>query len=185
MNAPGSIVTPVTQLPELARLDAFFVAGPSGRFDNDSKSNIPAIWPKLIAALPFEGQIASWDSYGVVSNTNCEDGSFDYLAGVMVLPDCELPAGFSRIWIPPSDYLVFRITLDGTAVHPQVKAALAKIWQELVPASGHRPGKSPDFERYDGEFAPDRPGVVIDYYVPVEPASPAPGLPASPPETAS
>src|SRR5450830_576222 len=114
MNATGLIAKPVTQLPELARLDAFFVAGPSGRFDDSSKSNIPAIWPKLIAALPFEGQLASWNTYGVVSNTNCDEASFDYLAGVMVLPDCELPAGFSRIRIPPSDYLVFRITLDGT-----------------------------------------------------------------------
>lgn len=172
MNSPGSITTPVTQLPGLARLDAFFVAGPSGRFDDTSKSNIPEIWPRLIAALPFEGQLASWNTYGVVSNTNCSEGSFDYMAGVMVLPDAELPPGFTRIRVPPSDYLVFRITLDGTEVHPQVKAALATIWGELVPASGRRIGKSPNFEIYDGEFAPDRPGVVIDFYVPVDPTSP-------------
>jgi AraC family transcriptional regulator len=45
---------------------------------------------------------------------------------------------------------------------------MAKICGDLVPASGLKIADGPDFERYDGEFAPTRPGAVIDFYVPVE-----------------
>ncbi len=44
---------------------------------------------------------------------------------------------------------------------------MATIWGELVPASGLIVADSPDFELYDGRFAPDRPGTVIDVHVPV------------------
>lgn len=168
MNATSHATAPVTQLPDLASLDEFFVAGPSGRFDNGSKATIPQLWPKLIGALPFEGQDASWETYGVVSSVNRCEASFDYMAAVGVTAGCALPEGFVRLRIPAARYLVFRITSDGTALHQQIKAALATISQELVPASGHRVRQSPEFERYDGQFRADRAGAVIDYFVPVE-----------------
>jgi AraC family transcriptional regulator len=90
------------------------------------------------------------------------------MAGVGVHPDCELPEDFTEMRIPTATYVVFRITLNGAALHPQVKTAMARIWGELIPASGLEVVDSPDFELYDGRFEPDRPGAVIDFYVPVE-----------------
>lgn len=170
MNAPATNTSAaaVTQMPGLVRLDAFSVAGPSRRFDHATKSEIPQLWSALVGALPLKGQSPSWATYGVVWSVEQESGSFQYMAGVGVGPDCELPKGFTVKQIPAATYAVFRIALNGGALHPQVQRAMAAIWGELIPASGLRLVDSPDFELYDGQFAPDQPGAVIDFHVPVE-----------------
>ena len=155
-------------LPDLIRLEAFSVAGPARRFDGATKSEIPQLWAALVGALPLKGQSPSWATYGVVWSADRETGSFQYMAGVGAGPDCELPKGFTVKQIPAATYVVFRIALNGSALHPQVKSAMATIWGELIPASGLRVADSPDFELYDGQFAPDQPGAVIDFHVPVE-----------------
>ena len=169
MNAPSSFATAVARLPELVKLDEFRVAGPSRRFDGTTKSEIPQLWSALVGALPLETQAPSWATYGVVWSVDREAGTFMYMAGVGVkADDGPLPKGFKVKEIPAATYAVFRITLNGSALHPQVKSAMAIIWGELIPASGLRVVDSPDFELYDGHFAPDQPGAVIDLYVPVE-----------------
>jgi len=169
MNAPSSIATAVARLPELVKLDEFRVAGPSRRFDGTTKSEIPQLWSALVGTLPLETQLPSWATYGVVWSVDREAGNFMYMAGVGVKTgDCPLPKGFEVKEIPAATYAVFRITLNGSALHPQVKSAMVIIWGELIPASGLRVVDSPDFEMYSGDFAPDQPGAVIDLYVPVE-----------------
>lgn len=143
------------------------LAGPSRRFDEANRAEIPQLWSRLIGALPFAGQVESWATYGVVWGVDRAEGSFDYMAAVETGDDPQLPPGFVRLDLPPATYVVFRITLNGAALHPQVKAAMARIWGALIPASGLALAGGPDFERYDGEFAPTRPGAVIDFHVPV------------------
>lgn len=170
MNAPSSsaVSASVVQLPELARLEAFTVAGPARRFGQEDKSEISQLWSALVGVLPFEGQRPGWATYGVVWSADREEGTFAYMAGVEVEPGCALPKAFDEKRIPAATYVVFRITLDGSALHPQVKSAMATIWGELIPASGVTVADSPDFELYDGHFLPNQPGAVIDFYVPVE-----------------
>ena len=168
MNAPTEPIPPVVRLPELATLPAFHVAGPSRRFDEAGKSEIPQLWSALIGALPFKGQTPSWATYGVVSSVDASDGCFQYMAGVGVEPDCVPPPGFATMRIPAATYAVFRIALNGSALHPQVKRAMASIWGELVPASGLKVIDGPDFELYDGRFDPQKAGSVIDFHVPVK-----------------
>ena len=158
----------VVRLPELATLDAFRVAGPSRRFDEATKAEIPQLWSALIGALPFAGQVQSWATYGVCSSVGQGEGCFEYMAGVGVEAGCVPPAGFSTMVIPAATYVVFRITLDGSALHPQVKRAMAAIWGELVPASGLPLAGGPDFELYDGRFDPMKAGSVIDFHIPVK-----------------
>jgi AraC family transcriptional regulator len=168
MNAPTASDTAVARLPDLVTMTAFHVAGPTRRFDQATKSEIPQLWSTLIGRLPFEGQTASWATYGVVSETAPSDGSFEYMAGVGVEPGCIPPPGFSILEIPAASYAVFRITLNGSALHPQVKQAMAAIWGELIPASGLKVVPGPDFELYDGRFDPQKAGSVIDFHVPVQ-----------------
>jgi AraC family transcriptional regulator len=168
MHAPDVLTAPVVQLPELVTLPAFRVAGPARRFDEATKSEIPQLWSALIGALPFAGQLPSWATYGVVSGVDQGAGCFQYMAGVGVWPDCVPPPGFSPIEIPAATYAVFRITLNGSALHPQVKQAMAQIWGVLVPASGLKVATGPDFELYDGRFDPHKAGSVIDFHVPVQ-----------------
>jgi len=168
MIAPTAKTAAVVRLPELARLPSFHVAGPARRFDEATKSDIPQLWSALIGALPFEGQLKSWATYGVVSSVDEGQGCFQYLAGVGVEPGCVPPPGFSMMEIPAATYAVFRITLDGSALHPQVKQAMAVVWGELLPASGLKAAGGPDFELYDGRFDPLKAGSVIDFHVPVQ-----------------
>jgi AraC family transcriptional regulator len=170
MTAPTRTVS-VVRLPELATLPAFHVAGPARRFDEATKSEIPQLWSALIGSLPFPGQVKSWATYGVVSGVEAGEpgeAAFQYLAGVGVEPDCVPPPGFSTIAIPAATYAVFRITLDGSALHPQVRQAMAAVWGELIPASGLKVAGGPDFELYDGRFDPLRAGSLIDLHVPVQ-----------------
>nr|WP_295661008.1 AraC family transcriptional regulator [Polymorphobacter sp.] len=166
MPAPD-VAAAVTLLPERVAIPAFFVAGPSNRFVASTKAEIPHLWSRLIGALPFDGQVDSWATYGVVSAADRSDGSFDYIAGVEVVDGASVPDGFTVMPIPAARYAVFRIILNGGPVHPQVKAAMAAVWGELIPASGLTVADSPDFERYDGKFAPTKPGATIDFHVPV------------------
>jgi len=168
MTVPTAKTASVVRLPELATLPAFHVAGPARRFDEATKSEIPQLWSALIGALPFDGQVKSWATYGVVSSVDPGDGCFQYLAGVGVEPGCVPPPGFSTMEIPAATYAVFRITLDGSALHPQVKQAMAVVWGELLPASGLKLADRPDFELYDGRFDPLKAGAVIDLHVPVQ-----------------
>ena len=164
-SMPGTAA--VVRLPDLVTMPAFVVAGPARRFDQETKSDIPQLWPRLIGALPFAGQRPGWATYGVVWNSSREEGTFEYMAGVAVEPDAVPPEGFGIKPIPAATYVVFRITLDGGPLHPQVKAAMARIWGELFPATGLTLAETPDFELYDDEFAPTTPGAVIDFHVPV------------------
>jgi len=168
MNAPTLPAAPVIQLPELVTKPAFRVAGPARRMDEASKAEIPQLWSALMGALPFKGQTPSWATYGVVSSLDKSDGTFQYLAGVGIEPDCVPPPGFTAMEIPAATYAVFRITLNGSALHPQVKQAMAQIWGELIPASGLKVVDGPDFELYDGRFDPLKAGSVIDFHVPVQ-----------------
>ena len=168
MTVPATPSAAVVQLPELVTLPAFHVAGPARRFDEATKSEIPQLWPALIGELPFAGQVQSWSSYGVVSDVDRGEGCFQYMAGVGVEPDCVPPPGFAMLQIPAATYVVFRITLDGSAIHPQVKRAMASIWGELIPATGLKLAGGPDFELYDGRFDPQKAGSIIDFHVPVQ-----------------
>jgi AraC family transcriptional regulator len=168
MSTTSTPSAAVVQLPDLVSLDAFSVAGPSRCFDQASKSDIPQLWTSLIGALPFPGQEPSWSTYGVVCSADKAEGSFHYMAAVGVQPGSPLPQGFTEMRIPAATYAVFRITLNGGAPHPQIKAAMAVIWGELIPASGFTVADGPDFELYDGHFSPNEPGAVIDFHVPVE-----------------
>ena len=155
MTMPNAVPVTVTRLPELVSVEAFTVAGPSGRFDGATITNIPQLWSQLIGALPIAGQDPSWTTYGVESGVDRNDGSFDYMAGVGVEPGASLPKGFVAKRIEAATYAVFRITLNGSALQPQVKSAMAKIWGELVPASGLKVAERPDFELYDGNLRSD------------------------------
>lgn len=167
MTLPPDTTASVTRLPDLAVLPTFTVAGPSRQFDEASKVEIPQLWSALIGLLPFPGQVKSWATYGVVYSVNAAEGCFQYLAGVGVEPGCTPPPGFTRLEIPAATYAVFRITLNGGPLQPQIMSAMARIWGELLPASGLQLADGPDFELYDGRFDPKVAGSVIDFHIPV------------------
>jgi AraC family transcriptional regulator len=164
-KAPTANVN-VERLPDLVKRPAFTVAGPGALFNEENKSGIPALWPRLIRALPLKGQ-AGARTYGVCKMVDKTEGSLKYIAGVEVTGDDPLPDGFERIELAAHTYAVFRLTLDGTPLHPQMQAAMPVIWGELLPKSGHQTVPAPDFELYPADFEPMRRGSYVDMYIAV------------------
>ena len=166
MSLSSSAVA-VSLLPEPVVCAAFRVAGVSRRFDDATKAEIHQLWSQLVAALPLPGQADDRRSYGVISRVDRHEGSFAYLAGVRVDPAMPLPAGVDCIDIAAATHAVFRIVLDGGPVHLQMKAAMARIWSELIPRSGLVLAEGPDFESYDNRVSLTEPGAIVDIHVPI------------------
>ena len=157
----------VEMLKDLVRRDAIAVVGPAALFTEDNKSGIPALWPRLIRALPLKNQVDA-RTYGVCKMVDKTEGCLKYLAGVEVTGDAPLLDGFERMVLEPHSYAVFRLTLDGSPLHPQMQSAMAKIWGELLPKSGYKTVPAPDFELYPSDFEPNRKGATVDMYIAVE-----------------
>ncbi len=162
-----SAAAKVEMLPDLVPRGAFAVAGVGALFTDENKSGIPGLWPRLIRVLPLPGQ-ADARTYGVCRMEDKAEGILRYIAGVEVAGDAPLPDGFERIGLDAHSYAVFRLTLDGTPLHPQMQAAMGKIWGELLPRSGFKTVPAPDFELYPSDFEPMRKGSYVDMYIAVE-----------------
>jgi AraC family transcriptional regulator len=167
MNKSSEAKPNVEQLDELLRRDAFLVAGLSAAITAENKSDIPALWPKLLRHLPFAGQTGKV-CYGLCYGADMKEGRFNYMAAAEIAPGKKPPADLTLMQIPAQTYLVFRITLDGGEIHPQMQSAMKYIWSEGVPKSGRKPVAGIDLELYDKDFAPGRPGSVVDFCIPVE-----------------
>lgn len=161
-----TVTANVQQLATVTR-GAFSIAGPRAAFGDDNKSGIPSLWPRLIRCLPLAGQVAR-GTYGACWGMDQKEGRFNYMAGVEVTGDVKLPDGFERLEINPHSYAVFRITLDGSDLHPQMQAAMPLIWGDMLPKSGLKVVPAPDLEVYPDDFNPQVKGMHVDIYIPVE-----------------
>ena len=123
------------------------VAGIGQRFTIASIAGIPQVWDRFgphIGHMPDEVAGVTW---GVCAN-NDDDGSFDYIAGVEVRSLDGVAAEFSRIRVPSQRYAIFRHE-DHIAT---IRATMAAIWQDWLPAAGLTPADAPCLERYDQRF---------------------------------
>ncbi|HXC54781.1 MAG TPA: AraC family transcriptional regulator [Rhizomicrobium sp.] len=166
MSNPKTVAR-VERLQDLVRREAFHVAGVSAVFDAQNKSGIPGLWPRLIRALPLASQVSAV-TYGVCAMENKAEGRFSYMAGVEVAGEAALPDGFARVALAAQSYAVFRLTLDGSALHPQMQAAMPQIWGALLPQSGLKTVAAPDLEVYPADFEPMRKGSHVDMYIAVD-----------------
>src|SRR6201996_9263891 len=86
---------------------AMRIAGLGGRFGNENRAQIPALWqrfgPQYFGRVP--GQVDR-KTYGVCSNMDGK-GNVDYLAGVEVSSFAGLPAELTQLTLGPHRYAVF------------------------------------------------------------------------------
>lgn len=162
---PGAVR--VERIPGLMWRDAVSVAGLKHHFDAGTKLAIPGLWRRLNELMPFPGQVTR-ETYGVICSINRQDGSLLYTAAGRIDPAAATPSPLTRMDLPAGHYAVFRLTLGGGPVHPQVNQAMRIIWGELIPAFGLTVVEGPLFELYPGDLPPDRHGALIDYHVPVQ-----------------
>lgn len=151
--------------PERKMRPAFRLVGLSGRFDRDSRAQIPLLWDRLVPRLPLAGQKGAV-TYGACWSANTEEGSFNYMAAVEIEPGSELPDDVETLDVSAQTYAVFRQAIDASNLHAQMSAACDEIWGNRLTREGLKPSGGPDFEFYPEDFAPRRPGF-LQYYVPV------------------
>jgi AraC family transcriptional regulator len=167
MNQTPAEKPNVTLLDGVTRKDAFVVAGLSERIGKDNMGAIPALWPKLMRHVPFEGQKGPV-CYGLCYGSNMAEGSFHYMAAAEIEPGRKPPADLTLMQVPAQTYMVFRITLGAGEIHPQMQAAMRTIFSEALPNSGRKPTGGIDLEVYGERFNPNKAGSVLDFYIPVE-----------------
>lgn len=154
-------------LDGLRRRQAFRIAGLSIPLDAASGPKIPDLWRDLLRRLPLPGQKGR-EGYGVVWQSDGESGGMTYLAGFEVAGGGTLPDGIAQVDLPDQTYRVFRLSLDGTSLHPQVKAAMREIYEVRIPRENWQLAESPDFETYNADFNPMKKGETLEFWVPVK-----------------
>ena len=143
--------TPAPQLgsPRIKTLPPKRLAGIVERHDCESTAGFPKQWQRF---APYLGHIAKRigrDVYGVSYNFD-EEGRFDYLAGVEINIHTELPFGLMQLGLLKQKYAVF--SYRGHVA--EIRAVLAAIWSEALPASGYEAAQGPTLEKFGDQLDP-------------------------------
>lgn len=157
--------TPVPRLtkPRIETFEFKRLAGIVERYECRSPAGIPDQWQRF---LPYLGSIPKQigkDAFGVCNNF-AEDQKFDYLTGVEVEESERLPFGLVRLDLPEHRYAVFR----HSGHIAEIRAVIAAIWSEGLPASGHEPAKGPTLEKYGPQFDPATGRGGFEIYIAVK-----------------
>jgi AraC family transcriptional regulator len=166
--AMSEVTTPLRLRQEAKpRSEAGFrVVGFSGVFDDTNKAGIPKLWERLAIRLPLPGQV-SHRTFGVCWGDG-HGGDLHYLAGALLQPGAPIPEGLEAMDVPAQTYLVFRQSLEGAELHPQMQAATKEIWGQRLPKSGYKLARGPDLEVYPDHFEPGVPDSWVEWWIPVE-----------------
>ena len=164
MNDPAAIT--LERQGGLESRGPFTVAGLKSRFDRDSLHAIPALWDQLVPRLPVPG--SKHGTLGLCIPATPGTGDFDYMAGVEMDADAPAPEGLELIEVPAQTYAVYRLTVNGEALHPQMQAALRDIWGRRLTAEGLKASGGPDFELYPPYFTGQKAGETVEFWIPVE-----------------
>jgi AraC family transcriptional regulator len=136
--------------PRFENGKAMRIAGLSGRFGNENRAQIPALWQRLGAQYfgRTSGQVDK-KAYGVCSNMD-DKANLDYLAGVEVASFAGLPAELTQMNLTPHRYAVF--------AHLGHVSAVSRTWMDIfeiwLPRAGYAMAAAPSFECYGEAFDP-------------------------------
>ena len=159
----------MTMKMKITEIPAFLVVGLKANYNQESKINIPQLWPQFVRRIEEIPNVIPWVTYGVCVPSKTEEGEFDYMAaiGVKTLTLENLPAGLEAMVIPKGKYAVFTHKLTSQDIGANMRAANQYIWEEWMPKSGQHYNGGPDFELYDKRFDPEKDHGEIDIYVPL------------------
>ena len=162
--------------PKMVKMAAFTLAGFALRTRTEGGENnkaIPRFWQEYsrdgrMEKLHGESFLKSHTEYGACFPENPENGEFEYVIGVEVKDDHDVPGGYHVCTVPESLFAVFS---SPPANDPGFVQAIQGTWNyifsEWFPGSGYEyDGNGADFELYD-ERCMSAEGKVCDIYIPV------------------
>ena len=162
--------------PKLVNLPAIPLAGyllkTTTAGDKNSK-DIPGFWAAYMSdgrmqKLHSESFVKKHDEYGACFPVDPETGELDYVIGVQVDKDADIPAGYHRCEIPAATYAMFSTPpSDRSNFVANIQGVWQYVYNEWFPSSDYEfaPG-CVDFELYD-ERCMNPTGMVCDIYIPV------------------
>ncbi len=138
---------------------AFTVVGMKYQGQNQD-NEIPTLWGQF---MPRVSEIKRTNGlcFGMCSNFDETNKSFDYLASVEVTSDETLPADMEQWAVPENTYAVF------TATMPTLHQTYDDIYQTHLVQAGLNRAEGPEFELYLEDFDPADPNAPIYLYIPV------------------
>ncbi len=142
----------------------FWVAGLAKTFSAESRREIPELWDRFVPQMKRFAERKDANSFGICDGSECDNGEFDYMAGVEVDDPKKIPPGWIAKEIPAGDYLVF------THLGPisQFTKTVDYLWGTWLPNSKHKLRKAPDLEIYTARFIGESPASEVEIWVPVE-----------------
>jgi AraC family transcriptional regulator len=147
-------------------VDAFQVAGLTGKYDASNFIRINELWKAFVPKGAFDGRLGDGETCGVFRAREFTIPSFEHLAGARISAGMK-PEGLEVWTLLGRNYLVFKQMLAEGELHPQVAAAQAEIWSKRIPQSGRTLARAPDFQIYPANFKVGV-GGWLTYYIPVE-----------------
>lgn len=146
---------------------ALTMAGLRGRFTDETRQKIPALWTRFAQHLGRVPAQVGKAAYGVCWCT--EGGGFDYLAGMEVSRMEGLPSDFEVISLPAQMYAVFSHR-GHVSTLCQTLEAIHREWEPFagetkVVAKGVA---SAFFERYGETFDPVTGMGELEIWVPIK-----------------
>jgi AraC family transcriptional regulator len=139
------------------------IAGLNQRYTTETRRGIPQQWERFVPRAGGVPGLKGMNFFGVCWNTK-PDCSFDYLTGVEVNSDANLPADLSSVRLPGSKYAVFAHTGHVSTL----PATLDTIWTKWAPEVSVPLAHAPCFERYTSEFNPTTGMGGMEIWIPLE-----------------
>jgi AraC family transcriptional regulator len=146
--------------PRIENKTSFSIAGLTERYNMQEVSGIPAQWQRFtryIGKIP--GQIGS-TSYGACFNFDA--GAFDYMCAVEVSAEATIAEPLTRLRIPEHRYAVFSHR-DHIL---KIGSTWGAIFNQWLPASGHKAANAPQLEQYGEDFDPGT--GLVEIWIPIE-----------------
>jgi predicted transcriptional regulator YdeE/DNA-binding transcriptional MerR regulator len=152
--------------PKMLTKPGFLVAGTLYQGKNENQE-IAVMWQKEFMPRMDEVKSVSPITYGIcMMPPGLPDGEFQYIAGLEVASEEDVPEGMVLVKVPDHEYAVFEHhgSLDA------LSDTQTYIYQSWLPSSGYKRSDAPDFELYNQDFKDFEEDSVLYLYVPVEKA---------------
>ena len=146
------IAMTTTHLPKLStpRVETLAdkrLVGIVERYNLESAAGIPHQWQRFVPYLDNLPTKVGHAAYGVCYNYT-EDVVFDYLCGVEVSTENNLPFGLVQFKLPALKYAVF----SHNGHISEIRSVISAIWNDGLSQAGYEAAEGPMLEKYGETF---------------------------------
>jgi predicted transcriptional regulator YdeE/DNA-binding transcriptional MerR regulator len=149
--------------PKIIHQPGFLVAGTLYQGKNENQE-ISAMWQHAFTPRMAEIKSVSRSTYGVcITPAGLPEGEFQYIAGMQVASEADVPEGMVITKVPAGEYAVF----EHHGALEKLGQTYEYIYQSWLPASGYKVATPLDYELYDDKFNDFQEDSILYLYVPI------------------